>query len=121
MEPVVEVVNSVENIISPMYIVPKDLLVAGFAVLFAMLLVVLIAVLRQGGSRRAKDAAPQPALAPALAASAPAYQGVDPQVVAAIAAAVAVMGRGEGKRLVVRSVRRTGYGWADSGRRDSLY
>jgi hypothetical protein len=48
------------------------------------------------------------------------FAGVDPQVVAAIAAAVTVMGQSEGKRLVVRSVRRSG-GWADAGRRESAY
>ena len=48
------------------------------------------------------------------------YAGVDPQVVAAIAAAVTVMGQAEGKKLVVRSVRRSG-GWADAGRRESAY
>jgi uncharacterized membrane protein YqiK len=48
------------------------------------------------------------------------FAGVDPQVVAAIAATVAVMGQSEGKRLVVRSVRRSG-GWADAGRRESAY
>jgi hypothetical protein len=48
------------------------------------------------------------------------FAGVDPQVVAAIAAAVTVMGQSEGKRLVVRSVRRSD-GWADAGRRESVY
>jgi len=48
------------------------------------------------------------------------YAGVDPQVVAAIAAAVTVMGQAEGKRLVVRSVRRAD-GWADAGRREAIY
>jgi hypothetical protein len=48
------------------------------------------------------------------------FAGVDPQVVAAIAAVVSVMGQSEGKRLVVRSVRRSG-GWADAGRRESAY
>lgn len=49
-----------------------------------------------------------------------AFSGIDPQVVAAIAAVVSVMGQSEGKRLVVRSVRRSG-GWADAGRRESAY
>ncbi len=48
------------------------------------------------------------------------FAGIDPQVVAAIAAAVTVMGQAEGKRLVVRSVRRDN-GWADAGRRESVY
>ena len=53
-------------------------------------------------------------------AGAAGFAGIDPQVVAAIAAAVTVMGQAEGKRLVVRSVRRDS-GWADAGRRESVY
>ena len=46
------------------------------------------------------------------------FAGVDPQVVAAIAAAVAVSVLSEVKILVVRSVRLSG-GLADAGRRES--
>lgn len=90
----------------------------GFAVLVALLLAILIAVLRAPGTRAPRASATAPAAyqsAPACAA----YPGVDGAVVAAIAAAVAMMGQGEGRRLVVRAVRRSD-GWADAGRRESV-
>ena len=103
-----------------MYLVPMNAVVIGFAVVVALLIILLIAVLRRPSAGRASR---EDFSAPAAFEAAPApsgYAGVDPQVVAAIAAAVAVMGQSEGKRLVVRSVRRSG-GWADAGRRESAY
>jgi hypothetical protein len=97
--------------------ISTNALIIGFAVIVVLLLIILIAVLRRPGNRGAS------ASAPVLFAAAPAYEGfssVNGQVVAAIAAAVAMMGQDEGRRLVVRSVRRSG-GWADAGCQDALY
>ncbi len=97
----------------------SNTLIIGFAVIVVLLLAILIAVLRRPQPRGATN---QSAPAPAFSAS-PAYEGfagIDGAVVAAIAAAVAMMGQQEGKRLVVRAVRRDN-GWADAGRRESLY
>ena len=103
-----------------MYLVPMNAVVIGFAVVVALLIILLIAVLRRPAaghaSRKAFDTPVAFEAAPVLSG----YAGLDPQVVAAIAAAVAMMGQSEGKRLVVRSVRRSG-GWADAGRRESAY
>lgn len=102
-----------------MLLIPMNAVVIGFAVVVALLIILLIAVLRRPAAGRASRGtfdAPVFEAAPALSG----YAGVDPQVVAAIAAAIAVMGQSEGKRLVVRSVRRAG-GWADAGRRESAY
>ena len=97
----------------------SNTLIIGFAVIVVLLLAILVAVLRKPQPRGAMNVSSP---APAFAAS-PAYEGfagTDGQIVAAIAAAVAMMGQQEGKRLVVRAVRRDG-GWADAGRRESLY
>ncbi len=94
-------------------------MIIGFAVLVALLIIILIAVLARPGAK-APDANK---IAPVAFQSAPAYpafSGVDGAVVAAIAAAVAMMGQAEGKRLVVRAVRRS-ENWADAGRRESQY
>ena len=103
-----------------MLLIPMNTVVIGFAVVVALLIILLIAVLRRPAAGRASrgtfDAPVAFEAAPALSG----YAGVDLQVVAAIAAAIAVMGQSEGKRLVVRSVRRAG-GWADAGRRESAY
>lgn len=69
--------------------------------------------------------APAPASAPAPApASAPApapaaFAGIDPQVVAVIAAAVAAMDA-NGKPLVIRSIRRAP-GWKRAARAEQVY
>lgn len=93
-------------------------MIIGFAILVALLVIILIAVLRRPGAK-----APAADDAPVAFQSAPAYPafaGVDGAVVAAIAAAVSMMGQAEGKRLVVRAVRRSD-NWADAGRRESQY
>lgn len=110
-----------ETAANTLYAVPMNALVIGFAVVVALLIAILIAVLRRPAAGRAsREVFSAPAAfeaAPAL----PGYAGVDPRVVAAIAAAVAMTGQAEGKRLVVRSVRRTGDGWTAAGRRESQY
>jgi hypothetical protein len=97
----------------------SNTLITGFAVIVVLLLAILVAVLRRPQPRGAMNVS---APAPTFAAS-PAYEGfagTDGHVIAVIAAAVAMMGQQEGKRLVVRAVRRDN-GWADAGRRESLY
>jgi Na+-transporting methylmalonyl-CoA/oxaloacetate decarboxylase gamma subunit len=96
-----------------------DALIVGFSVLVALLIIILIAVLRRPAAKAqyARESAPE---VHESAPAAPAYAGVDGAVVAAIAAAVAMMGQAEGKRLVVRAVRRS-EAWADAGRRESQY
>lgn len=103
-----------------MYLIPTNVLITGFAVVVGLLIILLIAVLRRPAAGRAPR---ETSGAPAAFEAPPApsgYSGVDPRAVAAIAAAVSAMGQAEGKRLVVRSVRRGG-GWADAGRRESAY
>lgn len=94
-------------------------LIAGFSILVALMIVILIAVLRKPGAKAADERESAP-IAIQSAPAAPAFAGVDGAVVAAIAAAVAMMGQAEGKRLVVRAVRRSDV-WADAGRRESQY
>ena len=66
----------------------------------------------------AKAAAPAPV--PAAPAPAPAaFAGIDPQVVAVIAAAVAAMDA-NGKPLVIRSIRRAP-GWKRAARAEQVY
>ena len=75
--------------------------------------------------KNAAEAAEAPASAPAPApASAPApapaaFAGIDPQVVAVIAAAVAAMDA-NGKPLVIRSIRRSP-GWKRASRAEQVY
>ncbi len=94
-------------------------MIIGFAILVALLVIILIAVLRRPGAKApaANEVAP---VAFQSAPAYPAFAGVDGAVVAAIAAAVSMMGQAEGKRLVVRAVRRSD-NWADAGRRESQY
>jgi len=95
------------------------LILAAYVAAFVMLIICtvsLVRILRVLRSRRASGIE----VIPDGGESAPyGFAGVDPQVVAAIAAAVTVMGQSEGKKLVVRSVRRSG-GWAEAGRRESV-
>ena len=75
--------------------------------------------------KKAAEAAEAPASAPAPApASVPApapaaFAGIDPQVVAVIAAAVAAMDA-NGKPLVIRSIRRAP-GWKRAARAEQVY
>jgi hypothetical protein len=90
----------------------------GYVALFVMILICtvsLVKILRTLRSRKASGVEVVPD-----GGDESGFAGVDPQVVAAIAAAVTVMGQSEGKKLVVRSVRRSG-GWAEAGRRESAY
>ena len=103
-----------------MLLVPMNALVIGFSVVVALLIILLIVVLRRPAAARASR---EDFSEPAAFETAPAtngYAGIDPQVVAAISAALAILGQSEGKRLVVRSVRRAG-SWADAGRREAAY
>ncbi len=108
-------VQAVEN---TLYVIPTNALIIGFAVVVVLLIIILAAVVRRPAATAAPRAA-EGALAPSAApiGYAGGYAGADGQVVAAIAAAIAALGEREGVRLVVRSVRRTGDGWASAGRR----
>ncbi len=107
--------SATETVVNTVYLFPMNEVVIGFAVVVVLLLAILIAVLRRPGAKASAAQAAYPtASAPAVSA------GVDGAVVAAIAAAVAMMGQAEGKRLVVRAVRRES-GWSDAGRRESVY
>ena len=63
--------------------------------------------------------APAPAAAPAPAPAPAAFAGIEPQVVAVIAAAVAAMDA-NGKPLVIRSIRRAP-GWKRAARAEQVY
>ena len=67
--------------------------------------------------KKAAEAAEAPASAPAPAPAA--FAGIDPQVVAVIAAAVAAMDA-NGKPLVIRSIRRAP-GWKRAARAEQVY
>ena len=67
--------------------------------------------------KKAAEAAEAPASAPAPAPAA--FAGIDPQVVAVIAAAVAAMDA-NGKPLVIRSIRRSP-GWKRASRAEQVY
>lgn len=97
------------------------LILAGYVAAFVMLIVITVTMVRiLRALKERKSSGIQVIDDGGDEAGAAAFAGVDPQVVAAIAAAVTAMGQSEGKRLVVRSVRRGG-GWADAGRRESAY
>ncbi len=108
--------SATETVVNTVYLFPLNEMIIGFAVIVALLLAILIAVLRRPGAKASASVPVSQAAAPAPAA----YAGVDGAVVAAIAAAVAVMGQAEGRRLMVRSVRREG-AWADAGRRENVH
>lgn len=77
---------------------------------------------RRSGAKSAETPAPAPApvAAPAPApAPAVAAQGIDPQIVAVIAAAIAAMDA-NGKPLVIRSIRRAP-GWNRAARTEQVY
>ena len=100
-------------------------LVMVFLGLFILIAFIYIinAVVAGKGERGEEASAEAPALAPAPA-SAPtpapaALTGIDPQVVAVIAAAVAAMDA-NGKPLVIRSIRRSP-GWKRASRAEQVY
>ena len=100
-------------------------LVMVFLGLFILIAFIYIinAVVAGKGERGEEASAEAPALAPAPAsapAPAPAaFAGIDPQVVAVIAAAVAAMDA-NGKPLVIRSIRRAP-GWKRAARAEQVY
>ena len=94
----------------------------GLFILIAFIYIINAVVAGKGEKREEASAeAPAPALAPAPAPTpAPAaLTGIDPQVVAVIAAAVAAMDA-NGKPLVIRSIRRAP-GWKRAARAEQVY
>ena len=78
------------------------------------------AVVSGKGEKSEEQAAEAPVPAPvAAAAPAPVFTGIDPQVVAVIAAAIAAMDA-SGKPLVIRSIRRAP-GWKRAARAEQVY
>ena len=73
----------------------------------------------KGEEASAEVPAPAPAPAPAPVPAPAAFAGIDPQVVAVIAAAVAAMDA-NGKPLVIRSIRRAP-GWKRAARAEQVY
>lgn len=73
----------------------------------------------KGEEASAEVPAPAPAPAPAPTPAPAALTGIDPQVVAVIAAAVAAMDA-NGKPLVIRSIRRSP-GWKRASRAEQVY
>ena len=73
----------------------------------------------KGEEASAEVPAPAPAPAPAPVPAPAAFAGIDPQVVAVIAAAVAAMDA-NGKPLVIRSIRRAP-GWKRASRAEQVY
>ena len=73
----------------------------------------------KGEEASAEVPAPAPAPAPAPVPAPAAFAGIDPQVVAVIAAAVATMDA-NGKPLVIRSIRRSP-GWKRASRAEQVY
>ena len=94
----------------------------GLFILIAFIYIINAVVAGKGEKgEEASAEAPAPASAPAPApAPAPAaFAGIDPQVVAVIAAAVAAMDA-NGKPLVIRSIRRSP-GWKRASRAEQVY
>lgn len=73
----------------------------------------------KGEEASAEVPAPAPAPAPAPVPAPAAFAGIDPQVVAVIAAAIAAMDA-SGKPLVIRSIRRAP-GWKRAARAEQVY
>lgn len=101
----------------------------GLLIVFAGLIILIVFVYLMAcffrRTERAQDAAvkvePAPAPAPVVApvaAAEPAQEGIDPQVVAAISAAIAAYDTGA-KSLVIRSVRRVS-GWKRASRAEQV-
>lgn len=93
----------------------------GLTLLIASI-VILSTVLRRATAPKAEPAAPVAKVEEPAQPEAPAVEeGVDPQIVAVLTAAIMAM-EGSNKKLVVRSVRRVGSSsaWAQAGRREQL-
>jgi len=94
------------------------LILAGLAVLIAVVALIASARRRSAGEAPAEAAVAQSA--PAPEAFAPAVEpGIDPSVAAAIAAAIAAFDGGS-KALVVRSILRAS-GWTRAARAEQVY
>lgn len=102
----------------------------GMLVVFAGLIILIVSVkgisLLAGIKGKKKNAAPEKASAPASpavsAASAPATEGISPEVVAAITAAINVVWQG-GNGLTVRHIKRIHHApaWNRAGREEQTY
>lgn len=96
----------------------------GLFILIAFIYIINAVVAGKGekgeeASAEAPAPAPAPVPAPAPAPAPAALTGIDPQVVAVIAAAVAAMDA-NGKPLVIRSIRRSP-GWKRASRAEQVY
>ena len=94
----------------------------GLFILIAFIYIINAVVTGKGEKREEASAevpAPAPAPAPAPVPAPAAFAGIDPQVVAVIAAAVAAMDA-NGKPLVIRSIRRAP-GWKRASRAEQVY
>lgn len=92
----------------------------GLFILIAFIYIINAVVAGKGEKREEASAeAPAPAPAPAPVPAPAAFAGIDPQVVAVIAAAVAAMDA-NGKPLVIRSIRRSP-GWKRASRAEQVY
>ena len=94
----------------------------GLFILIAFIYIINAVVAGKGEKREEASAevpAPAPANAPAPVPAPAAFAGIDPQVVAVIAAAVAAMDA-NGKPLVIRSIRRSP-GWKRASRAEQVY
>ena len=102
---------------------PQTMMMIGTGAIILGLILMIIAAVMISKALKAKDAGSSTASAPASFSPAAAQAG-DPQLIAAITAALmayGVSGNGSGK-LVVRSIRRVNgaSAWANAGRREQL-
>lgn len=92
----------------------------GLFILIAFIYIINAVVAGKGEKQEeASSEVPAPAPAPAPVPAPAAFAGIDPQVVAVIAAAVAAMDA-NGKPLVIRSIRRSP-GWKRASRAEQVY
>ena len=92
----------------------------GLFILIAFIYIINAVVAGKGEKQEeASSEVPAPAPAPAPVPAPAAFAGIDPQVVAVIAAAVAAMDA-NGKPLVIRSLRRAP-GWKRASRAEQVY
>ena len=92
----------------------------GLFILIAFIYIINAVVAGKGEKQEeASSEVPAPAPAPAPVTAPAAFAGIDPQVVAVIAAAVAAMDA-NGKPLVIRSIRRAP-GWKRAARAEQVY
>ncbi len=87
-----------------------------FGIALALVLLIVAIVMLSRLIKLAGQGKAVPAAAPALVSGS---WGPNPQVIAAITAALMMCEQTSGKQLVVRSVRR-GSAWSDAGKRESI-